>query len=365
MTYRRESPHEFSVEELDRELIRRGAQNPGGDPFKFKEGKGNEERECIMKGVKKLLHSVESLAPIEALRDISTADLSRILLNKVRERNVKRGVRGTDERLDLYEVPEEKIKRNANCTGAIFMRRNLKDNKDGTSTLEVERFQDVFNLCDLEPFNHQPVAAGRSYSCVLVEEDVIATAGHCAKPKNLKELRITFGFKMEDSSTVVTTFSNNDIYKGTKIIGRMRNRGGNQEDWALVKLDRKVENIPVATLSGKAIRRGTGLYILGHPAGLPMKYAPGPCVGDINGSYFVADLDVYSGNSGSPVFDCKTHELVGIVCRGDSMDFRWSGCCWFSIVYDNFETHSKIDKYNAPECTRVSEFRDVLLESSA
>jgi V8-like Glu-specific endopeptidase len=93
------------------------------------------------------------------------------------------------------------------------------------------------------------------------------------------------------------------------------------------------------------------IYVIGHPCGLPLKYAPGAYVCDVNETCFSADLDVYSGNSGSPVFDSKTHEVIGMAVRGDNMDFRWNGKGWISVIYPNLDIVS-----GGAHCTRVSEF---------
>jgi hypothetical protein len=129
--------------------------------------------------------------------------------------------------------------------------------------------------------------------------------------------------------------------------------GGSGSDWALVKLDRKVEGQSVATLSTKDISCGQEVYVIGHPVGLPLKYALGACDMDVSGAYFSADLDVYSGNSGSPVFDGETHECVGMVVRGDNRDFRWMGNGWLSVIYPNREIYS-----TGAQCTKESEFID-------
>jgi hypothetical protein len=74
-------------------------------------------------------------------------------------------------------------------------------------------------------------------------------------------------------------------------------------------------------------------------------------VGDISDAYFSADLNVYNGSSGSPVFDSKTHEVIGIVARGHTRDFRLVENCWRSVIY------SRSDRWCPdPQCTRVSEF---------
>ena len=46
---------------------------------------------------------------------------------------------------------------------------------------------------------------------------------------------------------------NENIYKGVKINGKVYNPLGNGSDWALIKLDRKVEGHPVVKLSENAI----------------------------------------------------------------------------------------------------------------
>jgi hypothetical protein len=89
----------------------------------------------------------------------------------------------------------------------------------------------------------------------------------------------------------------------------------------------------------------------GHPCGLPLKYSPGACVGEITENYFRADLDVYSGNSGSPVFCAETHELIGIVSRAQIPDFRWTGNSWITLRYPKTGAH-----YNGSQCSRASGF---------
>ncbi|MCU0289669.1 MAG: NACHT domain-containing protein, partial [Acidobacteria bacterium] len=93
------------------------------------------------------------------------------------------------------------------------------------------------------------------------------------------------------------------------------------------------------------------IYIMGHPCGLPLKYAPGGKIGEITNSHFLAGLDVYSGNSGSPVFCAETHELVGIVSRGKATDFRWTEEGWITLRYPKNDIN-----YKGTLCTRVSNF---------
>jgi hypothetical protein len=344
----RELKTKFTVGELDRELIGRGAQIPAGNLFHFEDREGSPERDSVMEQIKKLYHTPPP--PNNTLGHIRTSELAEVLLDKAGEINRKRGIWGKDGRRDYYEIKDERIKKNADGVAAIFLKDDLIPGTQGISTLRVKNYGKSFNLDGAEPFRQQPVAAGRLCTGFLVQEDVIATAAHCADEKNVTDLRFVFGYEMEDPFTPVTHTAEKNIYKGKKIIRRVYDRPIGA-DWALVRLDRKVEGQPVVTLSEKEISCRQSVYIIGYPLGLPLKYAPRACVRSFNETCFSADLDVYCGNSGSPVFDSETHQAIGIVIRGDNRDFRWSGKGWISIIYPdpNF-------KSTGPQCTRVSEF---------
>jgi len=343
------SLHDFSIEELDIELIARGAQTPGEVQFKFKDRNGTPERHAIVVQIKDLYNKASS--PNPTLSRISTWELVETLMHKIKENNDIRGIWGIDNRMDFYAISDERIRKNASCVAAICSENDLIHNGEGFSTLEVKNYGKTFNLCDLEPFYNQPIAAGRLCTGFLVKDDVIATAGHCADEKNVTDFRIVFGFKMLGLSTPITWIPNENIYKGVKILHRVYDSKGKGPDWELIKLDRKVEGHTPVKLSEKPIVLDQPVYILGHPCGLSLKYTSGAQVRNINDTCFAADLNVYSGNSGSPVFDCKTHEVIGIVVRGDTQDFRWTGKGWLSVIYPNSDIRSQ-----EPQCTRVSEF---------
>ena len=69
------------------------------------------------------------------------------------------------------------------------------------------------------------------------------------------------------------------------------------------------------------------VILMGHPMGLPLKIDLGP-----NGQgntvrqnshhlHFVANLDSYAGNSGSPVLNARTGLVEGILIGGEQEDF--------------------------------------------
>ncbi len=361
MTYQRESQVqiEYSVEELERELIARGAQIPGVEMFKFKDQEGTPERESTMEQVKEFYKKNALPFLNKKLNHISTSELINMLKIKARQITKSigigpiKGIWYCDDRKDFYEITDERIKENANCTAIICRKGNLIDEKNGFSTMKIKNYGETFNLCDSEPFRNQPIAAGGLCTGFLVKDNIIATAGHCVDKNNLTDLSIVFGFKMMDASTPVIRFPNQDIYKGVEIIRMKFDRMSVGEDWALVKLDRSAAEQAIATLSKQDISLNQNFYVMGYPLGLPLKYAPGSCVCDIHESHFATQLDVYSGNSGSPVFDKDTHGVIGMVVRAYSRDFRWTGQGWISVIYPNREISSP-----KPQCTRVLQFMD-------
>jgi len=353
MTHQIKLAQECTVEELDKELIARGVQKSAGQRFKFKYIEITRDREDMIAEVKKFYEAAQSLPPNPALAHLSTWELAKALMFKTRTYRVEgsKGVWDLDNRKDYYQVEDEQIKKNADCVAAICMKNDLVAGDNGYIKLKTRNFWKALNLCKGEPFYDQPIAAGRLCTGFLVKKDVIATAAHCLYGFGLSQMRFLFGFKMLDSSKPATQVPKNEIYQGIKVLKNVHNRKGDKSDWALVKLDRKVEGHPVVKFPGTEIICGQPVYVIGHPCGLPLKYADGANVQTVENVFFSADLDVFSGNSGSPVFSDDTHELVGIAVRGDTRDFRWTGKGWMYIKYPHPDFKSKL-----PQCTKFSEF---------
>ena len=259
-------------------------------------------------------------------------DLSRLKTGDIVRgaRDGQRVIYGTDGRKDAYQITETSVRKSANAVVALVKLSDLTKNGNGSFSLKTESFQNAYGLCGGEPFVSQPI--GCFCSGFLVAPDVIATAGHCVKSAaDLKTMQFVFGFRMTNATTPVTTFPAEDVYAGKKLIGRALSQDG--ADWALVQLDRKVVNrTPVPVRSTGKIKNNQAVYVVGHPCGLPQKYAPGANVRDnAPAPFFVANLDTYGGNSGSPVFNAQNHTVEGILVRGET-DFVSNGQCAVSLV---------------------------------
>jgi hypothetical protein len=358
MTEQKKSQPEILVEKLDRELLARGAQIVR-EKFKFDDREGTPQRQDIMAGIQEYYRGTAPSAPEKAFSHISTPYLAKMLMAKTRQLNADRGISGEESRRDYYEINHEQTGKNADAVAAICKEKYLIPNREGFYTLKSKNYGRAFNLCQSEPFYHQDTAAGRLCTGFLVKDDMIATAGHCLDQQNIEDLCFVFGYKMVDPTGQVPDIRQKDIYKGVKIIHRICKRKGNLSDWALVRLDRKVGGREPVILSKREITPGKPVYIIGYPVGLPLKYSPEASVGSIGKAHFSADLNVYNGSSGSPVFDRETHEVIGIVVRGHNRNFRLVQGCWRSVIYPRTDMGA-----GEPECTRVSEFISYVEQST-
>ena len=260
---------------------------------------------------------------------------------------------GVDDRMDAFQIKDHDIRRSASGVASLIDMVDIEDNGDGTSTIRTVTFKDAQDLCNGERFALQPTSP--FCSGFLVGSRLLATAGHCINNNNLARTRFVFGFEMVDANMPRVTISNDDIYSATSIVAHRLESAG--ADYAVIKLARTVTGRAILPLrrTGK-IADGREIYVIGHPSGLPLKYAPGAEVRDNDSEeFFVANLDTYGGNSGSPVFDETTHQVEGILVRGET-DFVSTGTCRVSNVCST-------NGCRGEDVTRATEFADFVPES--
>ncbi|HBA61774.1 MAG TPA: serine protease [Elusimicrobia bacterium] len=271
-----------------------------------------------------------------------------------------KSIYGPDSRLDFFESSAG-MQTLSQSVVSLWKSADVAADASGFK-LSTEKFADAYGLCPAEKFREQPIGAFCSGS--LVGEDMIMTAGHCIKTEaDCKNTKLVFGFNVGKAGAEATTkVGKDDVYTCASIVKRFlggepgsTNPAGQSlgPDYALIKLDRKVTGRKPLPVNRKpALAKGTKIFVIGHPVGLPLKVAGDSTVRDAGKiGYFVADLDTFGGNSGSPVFNTVTNKIEGILVRGDTDFLRSPAGCVTMATYEQTggrgEDVTKIDALSA------------------
>ncbi len=226
---------------------------------------------------------------------------------------------GTDDRKDVFEEYDLSLQSLADSTLAMVHDNRLQSLPDGRVKLMYSQFSVVRNLCMDERFSHQPTSP--YCSAFLVGPDLVATASHCLTIMPCNEAHFVFGFKMKSEHEIGDTFDESEHYRCKQVL---KSEYSASQDYALLKLDRPVLGHKSLSLGLDPVQKGQTLFGIGHPAGLPTKIMENGIVREISSGFFKTTLDAFGGSSGSPVFDGKSHKVVGILVRGDD-DFVYDG----------------------------------------
>ncbi len=260
---------------------------------------------------------------------------------------------GSDGRLDVYQLTDDRLKKLADSTVALVKIADLST--QGTMiSLRGQNFGTQMNLCADEKFREQETAA--FCSGTLVGPDVVLTAGHCIE--NLTDCQSTslvFGFAVKAAGILPKIVNSDEVYRCKEIIKTLRINTG--ADFALIRLDRSVaRHAPLAVRPSGEVESNASLVVIGHPVGLPTKITTGGTVRSLTSlGFFVANLDTYGGNSGSAVFNLATGLIEGVLVRGES-DFVQRGSCVISKVCAEGLCRGE-------DVTRISEVRPFLAAS--
>jgi len=195
----------------------------------------------------------------------------------------------------------------------------------------------------------------------LIGDDLLLTAGHCLSDQDTCN-NVSWVFNRTTDSPYI---ENEKIYKCKEILETGIYKD-DYLDYTLIRLERRVSSAtPLKLATKEKVHRGDQVYSIGHPFGLPLIvsddafvtspistydqffiYAENPHDEDkdilLNPSdYFMANLDVFKGNSGSPVFN-KENEVIGMISSG-SEDWVYSDqFCNESIVKKDDEKETEL-----------------------
>lgn len=220
---------------------------------------------------------------------------------------------GNDSRYDVVAIHDlkrqEAVLESARSVAAVFSTLCLKPAGERVDIVS-ERAGKKFNFVPGARFGMQRTAA--TATAFVVGEQHMLTAGHAITMENCNERRFVFGYRVDERGETCLQVPSEWVYKPVEVQGVADTQGA---DWALVKVDRKIDRPPLRRRT-RPVKKGEAVYYVGYPWGLPLKYAGQAVVMDATPqAYFKANLDTFTGASGSPVFD-DNNEVVGVHVRG-------------------------------------------------
>lgn len=224
---------------------------------------------------------------------------------------------GKDNRMDVYEDTDAS-RRNLAASVAAILPTSAIQKGPVDAIVNGAKYGAENNLCKSEKFWDQVAPA--YCTGVLVADNIIATAGHCVMDSNFcASASFAFGFNIETQGKDPAKIKSEDVYSCKSVLHH--EMVGDGADFALVELDRPVVGRKPLRLAAAAPKTNEEIFIIGHPVGLPAKIADGAHVRRQDRGFYVANLDSFGGNSGSPVFNATTHEVAGLLVRGEQ-DFK-------------------------------------------
>jgi hypothetical protein len=155
----------------------------------------------------------------------------------------------------------------------------------------------------------------------LIAPDRALTAGHCVNKEDYPIKVLRFGDHIIAAGRVpsgsLESFDIEDVevwdYMHDLAIVKIKPNPGGRLPGAIY---------PVLALSSQHMVAGAAIYMLGHPGSDYLKFAPCRVVKETyhNVKYgkvsFGVDCDAFGGNSGSPIVDARTNQVVGFLWGG-------------------------------------------------
>lgn len=237
-------------------------------------------------------------------------------------RRLQIGLMGA-EMVDLldWQAPEQTKVQSASI--AIMVDRNTIARTDSAmSWLLNRRYGEVMDRPTNDPWwshpvpcfphfedrRHPTLRTSDTATAFLVRPDVVATAAHnmTGTPENV---RFVFDYSM------ITPERGHCLFRDVEVRAACASKlvSGNS-DWILLRLDRPITDRPPLSLADSSkVAVDTAVYAIGHPLGLPAKVSIRSRVTRKGRLSFRANLRIYGGNSGGPVFDARSNQVIGLV----------------------------------------------------
>lgn len=242
---------------------------------------------------------------------------------------------GEDNRHEVKHAKDPRLLILKNSVAGLVNKNYLHTDDNGFFRIDAPTYANVANLClgELENrFRHQPSVA--DCTGFFIGNKKLVTAGHCVAESGTcaersvdQKKKWVFGLDIDSFSETVSgkfvgRVPDQTVIGCKRIVEIFYHRYDPDQgdiDYAVVELDHEppAYALPMK-LSNRENLQNTTVVMLGHPTGLPLKITDEASVLEVTnkGRILKMDLDTFGGNSGSPVMDAKSLEVLGILVRG-------------------------------------------------
>lgn len=183
---------------------------------------------------------------------------------------------------------------------------------------EIMRVSELYNLDSEISWREQESFA--YCSGVVIASDKVLTAAHCFKEHTCEDTVMVFGYWKGSSSV-----------EAVECASLLNPKAVNPEalDYAvltpakrLTADKRTLKDLSKLPLSTASLYKGASLFMVGYPLGVLQKISTGRVRGEDVNLGIITNLDAFEGSSGSPVYNYRAQELIGILVSGEN-DFEF------------------------------------------
>lgn len=180
------------------------------------------------------------------------------------------------------------------------------------------RLGEQYRFCVKENFEEQRLWS--NCSGTLIAKNIILTAGHCVlSSADCKKLNFVFDYNSDNEIEKIQQ-DKNRIFKCKRLLYTSKPVPGVQlKDYAVVELDRDVQNIKPIAYSSDKLDQIEDIISVGHPLGLPKKIVKGfvdsEDLQNTGAHFYKSHMSTHAGLSGAGVYNSNLN-LIGVLVRG-------------------------------------------------
>ena len=144
---------------------------------------------------------------------------------------------GEDNRVDVVDSTNAMYVELSKSTAGMVSKSDIVPEGNGMVKLRGGSLSSR-GICSSERFATQPSVA--NCSGFLVGEDLLVTAGHCVRSaSDCRRWKWVFDYKVESEDQTSVSVEESSVYGCKEVVNSVLSRSS-QDDFALIKLDRKV-----------------------------------------------------------------------------------------------------------------------------